>query len=62
MTGQITGVGITPSSTAYAMAVLVDPATGESLGIDVRTVDDGLPVAFSVPYAITDIKPTRTTS
>ena len=39
------------------MAVLVDPATGESLGIDVRDVGAGLPVAFSVPYAITDIQP-----
>ena len=40
------------------MAVLVDPATGASLGIDVRSVDQGLPVAFSIPYSITDIQPT----
>ena len=59
VTGQITGVGIQPSPTAYAMAVLVDPATGASLGIDVQTVDDGLPVAFSVPYSLTDIQPTE---
>ena len=57
VTGQITGVGIAPSSNAYATTVLVDPSTGESLGIQVRTVDDGLPVAFSVGYQITDINP-----
>ena len=38
VTGQITGVGVAPSATAYSMAVLVDPATGNSLGIDVRDV------------------------
>ena len=59
VTGQITGVGVAPSATAYSMAVLVDPATGNSLGIDVRDVAAGLPVAFSVPYAITDIVPTN---
>ena len=59
VTGQITGVGVAPSATAYSMAVLVDPATGNSLGIDVRDVVAGLPVAFSVPYAITDIVPTN---
>ncbi|MFL5645098.1 MAG: YbaY family lipoprotein, partial [Chloroflexota bacterium] len=57
VTGQITGVGISPSPAAYAMTVLVDPSTGDSLGIQVQTVDDGLPVGFSVAYAITDIKP-----
>jgi hypothetical protein len=41
------------------MTVLVDPATGESLGIDVRNVGAGLPVAFSVPYSLTDIQPTQ---
>ena len=39
------------------MTVLVDPSTGDSLGIQVQTVEDGLPTAFSVAYAITDIKP-----
>jgi uncharacterized lipoprotein YbaY len=57
VTGQITGVGIATSPNAYAMTVLVDPSTGDSLGIQVQTVDDGLPVAFSVAYAIPDIKP-----
>ncbi len=59
VSGQITAIGVQPSATAYAMAVLIDPATGESLGIDVQTVDDGLPVAFAVPYSVTDIQPTK---
>jgi uncharacterized lipoprotein YbaY len=58
VTGQVTAVGVQPSSAAYSMAVLVDPATGDSLGIDVRSVTDGLPVAFSIGYTITDIVPT----
>jgi len=58
VSGQITGIGVQPSTTAYAITVLVDPATGASLGIDVKTVDQGLPVAFSVPYSIGDIQPT----
>jgi uncharacterized lipoprotein YbaY len=58
VTGEITGISVQPSATAYAITVLVDPATGASLGIDVKTVDQGLPVAFSVPYSIGDIQPT----
>ena len=57
VTGQIAAVGLQPSPGAYAMAVLLDPATGESLGIDVKTIVDGLPVAFSIGYTITDIDP-----
>ena len=59
VSGQIAGVDVAPAPNAYAMAVLVDPSTGESLGIDVRSVTDGLPVAFSVGYTITDIQPTQ---
>jgi uncharacterized lipoprotein YbaY len=59
VSGQITAVGVQLSATAYSMAVLIDPVTGESLGIDVQTVADGLPVAFVIGYAITDIKPTN---
>jgi uncharacterized lipoprotein YbaY len=59
VSGQIAGVGVQPAPNAYAMAVLVDPSTGESLGIDVRTVTGGLPVAFSIGYTITDIQPTQ---
>ena len=58
VSGQITGIGVQPSETAYGITVLVDPSTGDSLGIDVKTVDQGLPVAFSVPYSIGDVQPT----
>ena len=59
VTGQITGVGIDLTPTSYAMAILIDPTTGDTLGIDAQNVVDGLPVAFSVPYALTDIQPTQ---
>jgi uncharacterized lipoprotein YbaY len=55
VTGQITAVGLDLSADAYSMAVLIDAKTGDSLGIDVRTVTDGLPVRFAIPYTITDI-------
>ena len=58
MSGQIIATGVQLSATAYSMAVLVDPATGESLGIDVRRVDSGLPAAFAIGYTITEIVPT----
>jgi uncharacterized lipoprotein YbaY len=57
VTGKITAVGLEPSSEAYSMAVLVDPDSGDSLGIDVRSVEAGLPVSFAIPYTITDIRP-----
>jgi len=57
VSGQITGVGIQPSPTAYAIAVIVDPATGSSLGISISAVNEGLPVAFSVPYSVPEIQP-----
>ncbi len=50
VSGQISAVGLHPSTSAYSMTVVVDPATGESLGIDVDTVAQGLPQAFAVPY------------
>jgi uncharacterized lipoprotein YbaY len=59
VTGQITAVGLRPSTTAYAMAILVDPATGDSLGIDAETIANGLPQAFAIPYTITDVDPTQ---
>lgn len=59
VSGQITAIGMQPTADAYAIAVLVDPATGDSLGMDVRPADEGLPVAFSVPYQINDIVPTN---
>jgi uncharacterized lipoprotein YbaY len=57
VSGQVSAVGLQPTPGAYAMAVLVDPATGASLGIDVKTITDGLPVAFAIGYTITDINP-----
>ena len=57
VSGQISAVGVHPSTSAYAMAVVVDPATGDSLGMDVQTVANGLPQAFAVPYTITDVDP-----
>jgi hypothetical protein len=57
VSGQISAVGLHPSTSAYSMTVVVDPATGESLGIDVDTVAQGLPQAFAVPYLITDVDP-----
>src|SRR4029078_3703430 len=49
VTGQVTAVGLTPTATAYSMTVLVDPATGESLGIDVRNLAGGPGAALSGP-------------
>ena len=59
VSGQISAVGLHPSTSAYSMTVLLDPATGESLGIDVQTVANGLPQAFAVPYTITDVDPAK---
>ena len=57
VTGQITAVGMQPAADSYSIAVLVDGKTGDSLGIDVQETGDGLPSAFSIPFAITDIDP-----
>jgi uncharacterized lipoprotein YbaY len=59
VSGQISAVGLHPSTSAYSMTVVVDPATGDSLGIDVQTVANGLPQAFAVPYTITDVDPAK---
>ena len=59
VSGQITGTDVQLAGTGYAMAVLIDPATGDSLGNDVRSITSGLPSAFSIGYTITDIDPTN---
>jgi uncharacterized lipoprotein YbaY len=59
VSGQITGTDVQVGANGYAMAVLLDPVSGDSLGIDVRTITAGLPVAFSVGFTITDIVPTE---
>jgi hypothetical protein len=38
--------------------VLLDPATGDSLGNDVRSITAGLPVSFSIGFTVTAIVPT----
>lgn len=57
VTGNITGVGVTASAQAYSVAVLVDPASGESLGMDMNPVGSGLPTAFSIPFSLDTIDP-----
>jgi uncharacterized lipoprotein YbaY len=60
VSGQITGADVQLAGNGYAMAVLLDPATGVSLGNDVKSVTAGLPVAFSIGYTITDVAPSDT--
>jgi len=59
VSGTITGVGITSSATAYSVAVLLDPSTGESLGMDVQPTNGKVPVPFSVPFSLDSIDPAR---
>jgi uncharacterized lipoprotein YbaY len=58
VTGQITGTDVQVGANGYSMAVLLDPATGDSLGNDVRSITAGLPVPFSIGFTVTDIAPT----
>ena len=57
VTGNITGVGVTASAEAYSVAVLVDPSSGESLGMDMNPVGSGLPATFSIPFSLDTIDP-----
>ena len=59
VSGTITGVGITPSAAAYSVAVLLDPSTGESLGMDVQPTNGEVPVPFSVPFSLDTIDPAK---
>jgi uncharacterized lipoprotein YbaY len=58
VSGQITGTDVQVGANGYAMAVLLDPATGDSLGNDVRSITAGLPVPFSIGFTVTDVVPT----
>jgi uncharacterized lipoprotein YbaY len=58
VSGQITGADVQVGANGYAMAVLLDPATGDSLGNDVRSITAGLPVPFTIGFTVTDIVPT----
>jgi uncharacterized lipoprotein YbaY len=59
VTGAITGVGIQPSADAYAVAVLLDPATGDSLGMDVEPAGGQVPVPFGLPFSLDQIDPAK---
>jgi uncharacterized lipoprotein YbaY len=55
VTGDLTGVGIAPSTGAYGVAVLVDPGNGSTLGIQYLPAVTAVPAAFSVPFDPTTI-------
>jgi uncharacterized lipoprotein YbaY len=57
VTGSITATGSQPPVGNYAVAVLIDPASGQSYGINTNPVVTGEPTAFEVPFAITAIDP-----
>ena len=59
VSGSITGVGIQLSATAYSVAVLIEPSTGESLGMDVNPTDGKIPAAFAVPFSLDSIDPAK---
>jgi uncharacterized lipoprotein YbaY len=55
VSGSITGVGIQLSTTAYSVAVLIEPSTGSSIGIDVNPTNGTVPVPFAVPFSLDTI-------
>ncbi|MEO8230286.1 MAG: YbaY family lipoprotein [Chloroflexota bacterium] len=57
VTGSLTGADITPTEAAYAVAVLTDPPTGQSLGMDLLPTVGSIPVPFSIPFALSGIDP-----
>jgi hypothetical protein len=57
VTGSITATGPQPSPGHYAVAVLIDPANGQSYGINTNPVASGEPTAFEVPFSVTAIDP-----
>ncbi|MDP9484034.1 MAG: YbaY family lipoprotein [Chloroflexota bacterium] len=59
VSGSLTGVTLAPTEAAYAVAVLVDPASGQSLGIDLLATVGTVPISFSVPFALAAIDPAR---
>ena len=59
VTGSLTWAGIGPSDAAYAVAVLIDPATGQSLGLDLLPSVGAAPVPFSLPFPLAAIDPAR---
>jgi uncharacterized lipoprotein YbaY len=59
VSGSITGVGIQLTATAYSVAVLLEPSTGESLGMDVNPTDGTIPTPFAVPFSLDTIDPAK---
>jgi uncharacterized lipoprotein YbaY len=59
VTGSLTGAAISPTGAAYAVAVLIDPATGQSLGMDLLPTVGAVPVPFSLPFSLAAIDPAR---
>ena len=59
VTGSLTGAAISPTAAAYAVAVLIDPATGQSLGMDLLPTVGAVPVPFSFPFPLVAIDPAR---
>ncbi|MGZ8527391.1 MAG: YbaY family lipoprotein [Candidatus Limnocylindrales bacterium] len=57
--GSLTGAAISPTDAAYAVAVLIDPATGQSLGMDLLPTIGALPAPFSLPFSLAAIDPAR---
>jgi uncharacterized lipoprotein YbaY len=57
VTGSLTGADISPTEAAYAVAVLTDPATGQSLGMDLLPTVGSIPALFSIPFALAGIDP-----
>ncbi len=59
VSGSITGVGIQASPTSYSVAVLVEPSSGESIGMDLNPTEGTIPVAFAIPFALDTIDPAK---
>ena len=60
VSGSITGQGIQLSATAYSIAILIEPSTGESLGMDVNPTDGKIPTPFAVPFSLDSIDQAKT--
>ena len=59
VSGSITGVGIQASPTSYSVAVLVEPSSGESIGMDLNPTEGTIPVAFAIPFSLDTIDPAK---
>ena len=57
VTGSLTGASLTPPESAFTVAVLVAPATGQSLGMDLLPKVGTVPVPFSIPFPLAAIDP-----